>query len=238
MRLARSLTRHWTKEAKTRNMTRKVRWAWGGICFSIVVIGILLFSYREALLLRAGKFMAPQSNGSADTVILEGQEIIETGAAHAALRFVSAGKDSRLVVVLHRVSGNKKQFGLDDDYPDLLKKKLLLWGLAEKQVRVMVTPVQAPRTFNEAAMVLEAISKEGVRNAFLLAHGFHTRRSFLVYQHIGQPLGIKIIPIAYFIDYQLEDWWSHREGIEDFVSELFKLLYYQIRGYIPLKLSY
>ena len=219
-------------------MTGKVRWVWGGICFAILVTGILLFSYREPLLLRAGKFMAPQSIGLADTVILEGEEIVETGAARAAIQFVSASKDSRLVVVLHRVPGNKKQFGLDDDYPDLVKKKLVLWGLAEKRVRVMVTPAQAPRTFNEAAAVLEALSKEGVRNAFLLAHGFHTRRSFLVYQHIGQPLGIKIIPVAYFNDYQLEDWWAHREGIEDFVSELFKLLYYQIRGYIPLTFSY
>jgi hypothetical protein len=222
----------------TKNMTRKVGWVWGGICFSIVVIGILLFSYREPLLLRAGKFMAPQRIGTADMVIVEGQEILETGAANAAIKFVSPSKDSRLVVVLHRVSANKKQFGLDDDYPDLVKKKLMLWGLAEKQVRVMVTPDQAPRTLNEAAMVLEAISKEGVRNAFLLAHGFHTRRSFLVYQHIGQPLGIKIIPVAYFNDYQIEDWWAHREGIEDFASELFKLLYYQVRGYIPLKFSY
>jgi hypothetical protein len=219
-------------------MTRKVRWVWVGICFAILVMGILLFSYREQLLLQAGKFMAPQSNGSADTVILEGEEIVETGAAHAAIKVVSASKDSRLVVVLHRVSGNKKQFGLDDDYPDLVKKKLMLWGLAEKQVKVIVTPTQSPRTLNEAAMVLEALSREGVRNAFLLAHGFHTRRSFLVYQYIGQPLGIKIIPVAYFIDYQLEDWWSHREGIEDFLSELLKLLYYQVRVYIPLRFSY
>jgi hypothetical protein len=219
-------------------MAGKVRWVWGGICFSIVVISILLFSYREPLLLRTGKFMAPQSNGSADTVILEGGEIVETGAARAAIKLASASKESRLVVVLHPVSGDKRQFGIDDDYPDLVKKKLMLCGLTEKQVRVMVSPAQAPKTFNEAAMVLEAISKEGARNTFLLAHGFHTRRSFLVYQHIGRPLGIKIIPVAYFNEYQLHDWWAHREGIEDFVSELFKLLYYQIRGYIPLKFSY
>ena len=67
-------------------MTGKVRWIWGGICFAILVTGILLFSYREPLLLRAGKFMAPQSIGLADTVILEGEEIVETGAARAAIQ--------------------------------------------------------------------------------------------------------------------------------------------------------
>jgi hypothetical protein len=182
--------------------------------------------------------MAPQGSGRSDVVILEGAEIVETGAAQAAIGLVSAGKGSRVVVVLHVLPGGKKQYGLDDDYPDLVRKKLVRSGLTEKQVTVIVIPARAPRTLNEATMVLDALSKEGVRHALLLAHGFHTRRSFLVYQHVGQPLGIRIVPSAYFNDYQLNDWWTHHEGVEDFATEVIKLLYYQVRGYIPLKYSY
>ena len=219
-------------------MRKKARWVRAGICVSIVVTGVLLFSYRVPLLLRAGSFMAPRTSGTADVIILEGAGIVETGAVHAAIERVSAGKGSRVVVVLHLLSHGERLYGLDEDYPDLVRKKLVLSGLTEQQVMVIATPAKAPKTLNEAAMVLEALSKEGVRHALLLAKGFHARRSFLVYQHVGRPLGIRIISSAYFNDYQLNDWWTHHEGVEDFATEVIKLLYYQVRGYIPLKYSY
>jgi hypothetical protein len=59
-----------------------------------------------------------------------------------------------------------------------------------------------------------------------------------VYQHVGRRLGILIVPRAYFNEYPLNDWWTHLEGVEDFATEVIKLLYYQVRGYIPLKYSY
>ncbi|MCG6534133.1 MAG: hypothetical protein L7F78_05460, partial [Syntrophales bacterium LBB04] len=137
-----------------------------------------------------------------------------------------------------RLSKNKKQFALEEASPDLLKKRLNASGLREKQFTVMVTPVHHPITLAEATIVLGALSKEGIKNALLLSNGFHTRRSFLVYQYVGRPLAIHIIPVAYFNDYQLDDWWLHEEGLREFTSELFKLVYYLIRGYIPTKLDY
>ncbi len=219
-------------------MTKKTRWVWGCVCIATVVAGFLLFLYRAPLLLKAGRFMAPQEPGAADVVILEGAEVVETGAARAAIELLSAGTCSRLIVVLHVLPGNKKQYGLDDEYPGLVKKKLLRSGLAERQVAVIETPEKVPRTLNEANIVLETLSGEGVRRALLLARGFHTRRSFLVYQHVGQRLGILIVPRAYFSEYPLNDWWTHLDGIEDFATEAVKLLYYQVRGYIPFKYIY
>lgn len=219
-------------------MKTKARWIWATICFTIFVALVLIFSFREALLIRAGNFMAPRATGTADVAILEGEEGPETGAVNIGISLLSSGRVSRIVVVLHRLSKNKKQFALEEDYPDLLKKRLNASGLREKQFTVMVTPVHHPITLAEATIVLGALSKEGIKNALLLSNGFHTRRSFLVYQYVGRPLAIHIIPVAYFNDYQLDDWWLHEEGLREFTSELFKLVYYLIRGYIPTKLDY
>ncbi len=71
----------------------------------------------------------------------------------------------------------------------------------------------------------------------MLAKGFHTRRSLLVYRHVGGPLSISILPLAYFNDFEIDSWWRHEDGIVEFLAELFKLLYYQIRGYIPAQIN-
>ncbi|MCG6535243.1 MAG: hypothetical protein L7F78_11240, partial [Syntrophales bacterium LBB04] len=114
-------------------MKTKARWIWATICFTIFVALVLIFSFREALLIRAGNFMAPRATGTADVAILEGEEGPETGAVNIGISLLSSGRVSRIVVVLHRLSKNKKQFALEEDYPDLLKKRLNASGLREKQ---------------------------------------------------------------------------------------------------------
>jgi hypothetical protein len=219
-------------------MKIKARWIWAAICFLTFVALILTFSFREAILVRAANFMAPKADGAADVIILEGEESPETGAVHIAVNLLFSKQASRMVVVLHQSPANKGRFVLDESYPDLVKKRLIASGLTEKQFMVMVTPVRHPITLTEATIVLEALSKEGVMSVWLLSNGFHTRRSFLVYRYVGRPHGINVIPLAYFNDYQPDNWWLHEDGVREFVSELFKLLYYQIRGYIPLRSDY
>ena len=218
-------------------MKTKVKWVWAAICLSTLVASILVYSFNEALLIRTGRFMAPQDIGTADVAILEGAESLETGAVNVAINLLSSGRASCIIVVLHRPSENRKQFALDEGYSSLVKKRLKALGLDEKQFMIVVTPVHHPITLTEATVVLKTLSQEGVKNAFLLSNGFHTRRSFLVYQYVGRPLAINIIPLAYFNDFQLDNWWRHEEGLREFLSELFKLVYYQVRGYIPTKID-
>ena len=218
-------------------MKTKTKWVWAAICLTTLVAVILGYSFSEALLIRAGKFMAPQGTGTADVAILEGAESAETGAVNVAINLLSSGRASCMVVVLHRLSEDRKLFALDEEYSSLVKKRLRTLGLAEKQFMVVVTPVHHPITLIEATIVLKALSREGAKNAFLLSNGFHTRRSFLVYQYVGRPLAINIIPLAYFNDFQLDNWWRHEEGLREFLSELFKLVYYEIRGYIPARVD-
>jgi len=219
-------------------MKKRIKWIWGGICLSLFLLIILIFSFRVPILMRAGQFMAPEGNSIADVVILEGSEFIDRGMVMSGMNLLSSGKVKRIIVVLHRIAPSDRPFAVNEDYPRLVKKEMEALGLKERDFRIIVTQIYHPITLTAARGALEAISKEDVKSAILLSPGFHTRRSFLVYQHLCLPFRIKIFPSACFNSYQLDHWWSQEGGLRDFAEEFFKLAYYLARGYIPFKLSY
>ena len=219
-------------------MKNKVKWIWGGICLSLLLMMILVFSFRVTILMRAGQFMAPEGKYIADVAILEGAEFIDREIVMNGMNLLSSGNVKRLMVVLHRIAPSHRPFALNEDYPDLVKKEMEALGLKERDFKIIVTHIHHPITLIEARGAVETISKEGVKSAILLSEGFHARRSYLVYQHVCSPFQIKIFPSACFNSYQLDHWWSQERGLRDFVMEFLKLTYYLAGGYIPFKLSY
>jgi hypothetical protein len=219
-------------------MKNKVKWIWAGICLSLFLIIILIFSFRVTILMRAGQFMAPEGNYIADVAILEGAEFIDRDIVMNGMNLLSSGKVKRLIVVLHLIAPSHRPFALNEDYPNLVKKEMEALGLKERDFRIIVAHIHRPITLIEARGVVETISKEDVKSAVLVSPGFHTRRSYLVYQHACSPFQIRIFPSACFNSYQLDHWWSQERGLRDFTMELLKLAYYLAGGYIPFKLSY
>jgi hypothetical protein len=177
--------------------------------------------------------------GSADVVILEGIDHIEKDHVARAAGMVMSGQAHRMVVVLTR----RAPADVPSD-PDVrlvvIRSAMNGSRLEEKQYRIIETGLQHPVTLTSAKEAMEILAGEGIRSAILVSPGFHTRRSYLVYQSIGEPYQIRIHPHASFDghDHGLERWWAQYEGARDFVEQVLKLAYYLVRGYIPLKLSY
>ncbi|MEQ8152437.1 MAG: hypothetical protein ABRQ32_06000 [Smithellaceae bacterium] len=219
-------------------MKNRVKWIWKGILLFILLPIILIFSFWEAILIHTGRFMAPHGDYIADVAILEGNSFIDRSLVSSGENLLSSGKVKRLIVVLHSIAPVGRPFAFDEDYPGIVKKKMKDIGLKERDFKIIVTHVHHPITLTEAKGVMEDISKENIKCAILLSEGFHTRRSYLVYQHVGNPHKIKIFPSACFTSYKLDHWWSQESGFRDFALELIKLVYYLVRGYIPFKLSY
>jgi len=182
--------------------------------------------------------MAPQGDHIADVAILEGNEFLDRGLVTCGMNLLSSGKVKRLIVVLFRIAPSHRPFAFNEEYPTLVKKEMEALGLKERDFKIIVTHIHHPVTLTAARGVMEAISKEEVKSAILVSPGFHTRRSYLVYQHVSHPYQIKIFPSACFNSYQIDHWWSQKLGLRDFSMELLKLGYYLAGGYIPLKLSY
>jgi len=177
--------------------------------------------------------MAPTGIYTADVAILEGTESISRGMVAEGIKLLSSRKVQRLIVVLHRIAPSHRPFALNEDYPGLVKKELETLGLKEKDFKIIVTHIHEPITLTAAKGAMEILFKDNVRTAILLSDNFHTRRSFLVYQHIGASLHIKIFQSACFRAYQRDHWWLQEGGVRDFSYELIKLIYYLVQGYIP-----
>jgi hypothetical protein len=219
-------------------MKNGLKWILGGICLCLCIITISVFIFHEPILSEAGRFMAPTGDYKADVAILEGTEIIGTGAVMRGIDLLLSGKVKCIIIVLHNIAPAHSPYGINGNYVDVMRQKFKDLGLEEMQFQIIVTPVRHPITLREAEVALETLSNENVQSAILLSPGFHTRRSYLVYQHVGIRLQIKIFPSACFIDYQLNAWWVQESAVRDFIEELLKLGYYLAGGYIPFKFSY
>jgi hypothetical protein len=203
---------------------------------TVLAVGVtsLLFFYQE-ILSAAGGYLAPSTALSkAEAVIIEGNEMVKKRAVEIGLEIVASGKARRVVVVFHR-SEEEEYFGKPADYGLFMREKLEELGINKDQIQVMEVPQDHPITFNEAKIVLENLSNEGVRSAILLGEDFHTRRSYWVYKQLGSPLGIEIIPCPYFLKFNSQNWWQEAKGLRNFFAESVKFFYYLFRGYIPIR---
>lgn len=215
---------------------------WGGIS----VVGVLLLlvtGFHEPILLEAGRFMAPVDDPVeqvADVIILEGTEHIQKEILARATSMLSAGKAKRIAIVLSQPTTEERSSGSSEDNSSKPRKELESMGLNENTSKVIITPDRHPITLTSAQAAIEVLAGGDVKNAILISPGFHMRRSYLVYQHLGEPLQIRIYPHASFDghDHGLDNWWTQRHGVYDFVEQVLKLAYYMIKGYIPLKFSY
>lgn len=219
-------------------MRTKVKWIFGSIIIFTSIICLIIFLFRSNILEACGTFMAPGGNYSADIAILEGTEYIDRGVVKKGFELLSAGKVKRVAVVLHRIAPSHRPFALNEDYPLLVQKELETIGLSKDICKVIVTHIHDPITLISAEEALKVLSQDHIKSAILLSQGFHTRRSYLVYQYLSTPLQIKIFPYACFNQYELGHWWLNERAVRDFWAELLKLAYYIVRGHIPLKLQY
>ena len=219
-------------------MKKKTKIIWGVIFIGLIAIALVIYTQREILFIKAGHFMAPTGDYTADIVILEGADYIDTGFIKTGMDLMSAGKVKKIIVVIHRIAPAHRPFGINGDYPDVVRQKLKEAGLKEQQFKVIVSPIRNPVTLKEAQFVLKDLADDQIKDAILIAPSFHTRRSYLCYSYIGKPLRIKIYPVACFTDHQQVKWWEDERGWRTFGAESLKLLYYLTFRHIPLKLSY
>lgn len=208
----------------------KIYWA----LIPLGVLSLLFFFFHQPLLIAAGGFLAPEGEGNAEVVIIEGTEIVRAKAISTALNLLASGRAKRLLVVLQENPSSQELFALKN-YPLLVARELEAAGLSRNRFEIVPVRAKHPITLQEARDVLRKLLADGQRKAILLADAFHTRRSYWAYKDVGSRLGIEIIPHPVFIFYEKTDWWQREEGLREFSSELFKFFYYLAFGHIPLK---
>lgn len=204
----------------------------------LILLAVAGHLFRDTLWDKAGKFMAPQGDYTADVVILEGADYIRTGFIQTGMDLLATGKVTKIIVVIHRIAPAHRPFGIHGDYPDVVRQKLKNTGLKEEQFKVIVAPIRRPVTLKEAQFVLKELAADKISSAILVAPSFHTRRSYMAYSHAGEALQIKIYPLASFTEHHPDKWWTDQGAWRDFGTESLKLIYYLASGHLPFKFSY
>jgi hypothetical protein len=223
-------------------MKKTSKWVWGAVGLAAILL-LLASGSCDTFLLDAGKFMAPvddRMDGAADIVVLEGIDHIERELLARAAGMVSSGKARRLIVVLTRRAAGETPSANPEAPLLVVQQALGDLGQDETLCKIVWAPFQHPATLTSAKTAMEVLAEEGVRSVILISPGFHARRSYLVYQSLGEPLQIRIHPHASFDGHNhgLDRWWTQYHGVHDFVEQGLKLAYYMVRGYIPLRFSY
>ena len=199
----------------------------------LVVLAVAIFSAQAVR--GWGRFLAPQGTGRAEAVVVEGFQALQGGMMEAALALIQEGRARQIILVIQWYPQKERLFAIQEHYPDRLGEELERRGLRKDQYRIWVVPINDhPITLTEARSVVPRLSQAGINNAFLLCRGFHTRRSFLVFQNQGDIFKVRFIPYPYFPSYDQDTWWNNTEGIKEFASQTLKLGYYVGWGYIPI----
>jgi uncharacterized SAM-binding protein YcdF (DUF218 family) len=84
-----------------------------------------------------------------------------------------------------------------------------------------------PISLNAAYQIRDALHKAGVRSVIVVAPGFRSRRSLLVYSTVFGPAGIQTSCVPVFGQENPENWTTTWHGIQQVVEQYGKLQYYR-----------
>ena len=95
---------------------------------------------------------------------------------------------------------------------------------------IRIIPIQhvEPISLNAAAQILEYLRRERVRSVIVVAPGFRSRRSQLVYRAVLGNAGIQVRCEPVFGRTTPERWTKTWHGIQEVVQEFSKLQYYRL----------
>ena len=103
--------------------------------------------------------------------------------------------------------------------------------------RTIPIELMEPISLNAALQIRSRLTAEGIKSVIVVAPGFRSRRSFLVYRTVFGGAGLAVHCVPVFGRLGPEHWTQTWHGIQEVVEEFMKLQYY--RFYVlPFRVSH
>jgi hypothetical protein len=104
----------------------------------------------------------------------------------------------------------------------------LLASLAHLQDPEII-PIQAiePITLNAAYQIRDFLTKEHLRSVIVVTPGFRSKRSYLAYRAVLNPVGITVYCLPVFGQESPEYWTKSWHDRQEVAAQLLKLLFYR-----------
>ena len=138
-----------------------------------------------------------------------------------AAKLQREGIASRVVVPVEISRGMKEPDAIETGIADLMARTAGLQAIELVSVH-QVEPI----SLNAAREIRDFLKRENISSVQLIAPGFRSHRSALVYRSVFIPSGIEVKCLPVFVDPPLE-WADSWHGIQDVVLQWGKLKYYQ-----------
>lgn len=201
---------------------------WGrSLWVSAIATLALIAAYwqRDFLLLEIGKAWAvndPACKVDA-IVVLGGGE--DTRPAAAASLYRAGVAPLILFMNVKPTAAEKMGIGLTE--AEVTRRLLLSNGVPESAIQNIGTNVAS--TFDEACAVREWSVRPGMTSIEIVTDVFHTRRARWVFKKEMKGTGVQIhISGVPTLDYTINDWWKHEQGVIAFQNEVAKYIYYRL----------
>jgi hypothetical protein len=183
-------------------------------------IALLALSYPTWLVAIGNSLLHQQDLEPADVILLENFDT-DYSVFETARSLVEAGYSSRVVIPV-RAKGETPTRGLVQN------------GFVEVMSRVAgiekweILPVQhaEPVSLNVARQIAEFLEREGIRSVLVVSPGFRSARSYLVYDSVFTPRGIRVQCLA-ATEAAADNWWYTWHGVQDTGLEFAKFVYYR-----------
>jgi hypothetical protein len=186
----------------------------------LTAIALLALSYPAWLVAIGSSLLHQQDPEPAEVILLENFDtdyvVFET-----AQRLVEAGYSSRVVIPV-RAKGETPARGLvQSGFVEVMSR---VAGLEKWEI----LPVEhaEPVSLNVARQIAEFLQREGIRSVLVVSPGFRSARSYLVYDSVLTPRGIRVQCVA-ATEAAPDNWWHTWHGVQDTGLEFAKFLYYR-----------
>jgi len=96
-----------------------------------------------------------------------------------------------------------------------------------QNVHIVPTQDTEPISLNAAYQIRSALTKDHLRSVIVVAPGFRSRRSWLVYRSVLGSAGIRVYCVPVLGEHSPENWTATWHGIQEVIEQFIKLQYYR-----------
>ena len=137
------------------------------------------------------------------------------------------GLANKILVANVKLSPIEK-LGIVPPHADLNREVLLKLGVPEEAIIGFGSDVSS--TFEESRALAVWAKDTGAHTIIVPTELFPSRRQRWILNHELGPVGAHVIIDAHKpLEYDVDDWWQHEEGLIDFQNEVIKYVYYRLK---------
>lgn len=188
----------------------------------LVTISLLSLTYPAWLVAIGGSLLHEEKLQPAEVILLENfgtdYAVFET-----AQGLVQAGYSSRVLVPVRAEAETAKAGAAQKGFVEVMSR---VAGIETWEI----LPVQhiEPVSLNVARQIADFLERNGIRSVLVVSPGFRSARSYLVYDTVFTPRGIRVQCLAApTAGAAADSWWHTWHGVQDTCLELAKFLYYR-----------